>query len=206
MLAQDMKTHPPKYSDIQLQLILDTDFQLHKLNEQEFVIDIKNNKKIKWRVNHFLFKKRLLPYLLDVATFKQWKFFKSLNWIIAVFIIGFGIWSTDYRVLLFLVIYPFLIVSLDHWIFILNMSVVIGIKFLFNLTIPHFWFFVAVITVGYLLNKAINEFIEKKILKQALTDQVSFWKYYSGKIIWMDESTLNNEYHRLIEKYSQLRD
>jgi hypothetical protein len=201
-----MKALPPRYTDIQLQIILDTDPQLpDNISEKDFETEIKRNPKIKWRVNHFLFKKKLLPYLLDTATFRRWKFFKSLNWITALFIIGFAIWTKDYRVLLFLAIYPILIIPFDHWIFIFNMTVIIGIKFLFKINITYFWFFVTAITIGYLLNKAVDEMIEKKILRQALNNWTTFWKYYSNKIIWMDKTALNNEYQRLIEKFSDLQ-
>jgi hypothetical protein len=63
---------------------------------------------------------------------------------------------------------------------------------------------VTVIAIGYLLNKAINEMIERKILKQALNDWNTFWKYYSNKLISMDETALNNEYDLLTEKYPEL--
>jgi len=107
---------------------------------------------------------------------------------------------------MFLVIYPFLIIPFDHWIFIFNMTVIIGIKVFFKINITYFWFFVTIIIIGYLLNKAIDEMIEKKILKQALSDWMTFWKYYSNKIIWMDKTALNEEYHKLTEKYIELRD
>jgi hypothetical protein len=47
--------------------------------------------------------------------------------------------------------------------------------------------------------------IERNILEKALNDWTTFWKYYSNKIIWMDESALNNEYQILTEKYPELR-
>jgi hypothetical protein len=202
-----VKNLPPKYTDIELQSILYSDLQLpDRISEQDFSNDIKDNAKIKWRVNHFLFKKELLPFLLDNSAFKKWKNFKSSNWLIGLLIIGFAIWAKDYKILFFLIIYPFLIIPLDHWIFIFNMTVVIAVKLFFKIGIPYFWFFVTLIAIGYLLNKAIDEMIEKKILKKALNDWPTFWKYYSNKIIWMDESALNNEYHKLTEKYSELRD
>jgi hypothetical protein len=201
-----VRNFPPKYTDIQLQAILDTPIQLpDNMNAQDFTSDIRDNTKIKWRVNHSLFTKKSLPYLVDPGTFRKWKTFKSLNWLIAVAIIAFAIWSKDYWVLFFLILYPFLIITFDHWIFIFNMTLFIGAKFLFKINIPHFWFFVIFICVGYLLNKAINEMIEKAILKQALSDLVTFWKYYSNRMIWMDETALNDEYQKLTEKYSELR-
>ena len=199
-------TPPPKYTETQLQYMLELEPQLpNNLNEQNFLRDIKDNEKIKWRVNHFLFKKKLLPFLLDTSTFRKWKILKSLNWLIALSIILFTIWTGDYKILLFLVMFPLLIITFDHWIFIFNMSVAIGVKLFFKLSIPYFWFFVSTVTIGYLLNKAIDEMIEKKILKQALRDWSTFWKYYSNKMIWIDESVLNDEYHLLIEKYPELR-
>jgi hypothetical protein len=201
-----VKAFLPKYSDIQLQSILDADVQLpYNINEQDFVTDIKNNSKIKWRVNHFLFRKKLLPYILDTGTFNKWRIFKSLNWIIVLFIVGFSIWTGNYRILFFLIIYSFLIITFDHWIFIFNMSVLITIKLIFKINIPYFWLFVTIILLGYLLNKVIDEMIEKKILNRALTDLRTFWIYYSNKIIWMDENALNNECQRLTEKYTELR-
>lgn len=201
-----MKNLPPKYTDLQLQVILDTDSQLPtEFSEQDFLENIKENSKIKWRVNRFLFKKKLLPYLLDTSTFKKWEIFKSLNWLIALLIVGFAIWTKDYRTLLFLIAYPFLIITVDHWIFIFNMTVLIVVKLFFKISIPYFWFFAIAISIGYLLNKPIDEMIEKKILKQALSDWPTFWKYFSNKIIWMDESALNNESQRLIEKYPELK-
>lgn len=199
-------TLPPKYRDTELQYMLELDPQLpNNLNEELFLSDIKNNMKIKWRVNHFLFKKKLLPLLLDTTTFKKWRIFKSLNWLIVFFIIGFTLWTGDYKILLFLIIFPFLIITFDHWIFIFYMTVLISVKFIFKLNIQYFWFFIMTIAIGYLLNKAINEMIEKKILKNALNDWITFWKYYSNKMIWIDKSPLNDEYYLLTEKYPELK-
>ena len=75
---------------------------------------------------------------------------------------------------------------------------------MFEINIPYFWFFVAIITAGYLLNKAADEMLEKYILSRALSDWTTFWKYYSGGIISMDETALNNEYARLTQKYPEL--
>jgi hypothetical protein len=199
-------TLPPKYSDTELQYILELDTQQpDNLNEKSFIQDLQDNRQIKWRVNHFLFKKNLLPLLLDNSTFRKWKFFKSLNWLIALFIIGFAIWTGDYKILFFLIVFPFLIITFDHWIFILNMTIIIGIKTLAKLNIPYFWFFVTAIVVGYLLNRAIDEMIERKILRQALNDWTTFWRYYSNKLIWIDQTALNNEHQLLIDKYPELR-
>jgi hypothetical protein len=85
------------------------------------------------------------------------------------------------------------------------MTLLIGVKIFFNLNIAYFWFIVIAITAGYLLNKAIDEMIERKILAQALTDLKNFRKFYCNKIIWIDESALNNEYQKLIEKYPDLK-
>ena len=201
-----MKTLPPKYTDLQLQSILETDTQFpNNINEYDFRTDLKDNTKIKWRVNHFLFNRNSLPYLLDSATFKKWKVFKSLNWIFVLLIVGFAAWTSDYKILFFLIVYAFFIIPFDHWIFIFNISVIIAIKLLFKISVSYFWLFVTVTFLGYLLNKVADEMIEKKILKQALYDWTTFWKYYSSKIIWMDESALNDEYKRLTDKYSELR-
>ena len=143
--------------------------------------------------------------MLDHSTFKKWKIFKSLNWLIALLIVGFAVWTNDYRILPFLIVYPFLIVTFDHWIFIFNMTVVIAVRLLFKISIPYFLFFVTAILIGYVLNKAINEMIEKRILKQALSEWTIFWKYYSNKIIWIDSSVLNDEYQILTDKYPELR-
>ncbi|MEO7983071.1 MAG: hypothetical protein ABI688_03210 [Bacteroidota bacterium] len=175
------------------------------LNEEYFLSDIKDNVKIKWRVNHFLFKKKLLQLLLDGSTFRKWKIFKSINWLIALAIIDFGIWTGDFKILLFLIIFPFLIIAFDHWIFIFNMTVIIGAKLFFKISISYFWFFVTAVIIGYLLNKAINEMIEKKILAKALSNWTTFWKYYSNKMIWIDEAILNDECKTLTEKYPELR-
>jgi hypothetical protein len=174
---------PPKYTAAELLSILFTDPQLpNNISEREFLTDIRDNGKIKWRVNHFLFKKKLLLSLLDIETFRKWSIFKSLNWFIALFIIGYGIWTGDYRILIFLIIYPYLIITFDHWVFIFHMTLLIAIKLFFNLNIKYLWFFVTAILIGYVLNKAINEMIEKKILKQALRDWITFW---SERIIYV---------------------
>lgn len=200
-----MKDLPPRYTDLELQALLEGDtLQPGNIHETDFLNEIRDNPKIRWRVNHFLFKKKLLPFLVDGTTFKKWQYFKYLNWLLALTIIGFAIWNGDYRILLFLILYPFLIIGFDHWIFLFNMSVVIGIKLLFDINIPYFWFFIAIITAGYLLNKAVDEMLEKYILKEALADWTTFWKYYSGGIISMDETALNNEYDRLTRKYPEL--
>ena len=200
-----MMNLPPKYSDIELQSILNSDPTLpENMNEENFINDIKKNSKIRWEVNNFLFKKQLLPVVLDHLTFKKWKIFKSLNWLIALSIIGFAIWNRDYRILGFLIIYPLIIIPVYHWIFIFNMTAVIAITLLFKINIPYFWPFVIFTLIGYLLNKAINEMIENKILNQALTDRVTFWKYYSAKIISIDKTALNKEYDILIKKYPEL--
>ena len=101
-----VKNLPPKYTYTELQSMLEIDPQLpDNIKEQDFLMDIKDNTKIKWRVNHFLFKKELLPFLLDSSTFRKWKILKSLNWLIALAIIGFAIWTQDYKILLFLIIF-----------------------------------------------------------------------------------------------------
>ena len=197
---------PPKYTEAELLSILNSDPQLPgNITEQDFFSDIRGNKKIKWRVNHFLFKRKLLLSLLDVETFRKWKSFKSLNWLIALTLIGFTIWTKDYKILFFLLVYPYLIISVDHWIFIFNLAMLLAIKLVFDINISYFWFFLTTILMGYVLNKATNEMIERKILQKALGDWITFWKYYSNKIIWMDKTALNNEYQRLTEKYSELR-
>ena len=206
VVSRNIVNLPPKYTEAELLSILNTDPQLPcNITEQDFFSDIRGNKKIKWRVNHFLLKRKLLLSLLDVETFRKWKSFKSLNWLIALTLIGFTIWTKDYKILLFLLVYPYLIISVDHWIFIFNMVMLIAIKLFFDLNIFYFWFFLTTILIGYVLNKATNEMIERKILQKALGDWITFWKYYSNKIIWMDKTALNNEYQRLTEKYSELR-
>jgi hypothetical protein len=200
-----MKDLPSRYTELELQALLEGDtLQPENIHEADFLNEIRGNPKIRWRVNHFLFTKKLLPFLLDTTTFKKWRYFKYFNWLFALTIIGFAICNGDYRILLFLILYPFLIITFDHWIFLFNMSVVIGVKFLFNIHIPYFWFFIAIITAGYLLNKAIDEMLGKYILAEALADWKAFWKYYSGGIISMDETALNNEYDHLIRKYPEL--
>ena len=86
------------------------------------------------------------------------------------------------------------------------MSAIIAVKLFFKINIAHFWLFVTIVSLGYVLNKAIDEMVEKTILKHAFKDWTTFWKYYSNKIIWMDDKALNNEYQRLTEKYSELSD
>jgi hypothetical protein len=197
---------PPKYTDSELQYILETDPQLpENLNEQTFFRDIRYNMKIKWRVNNFLFDKQLLPFLVDTSILRKWKIFKLLNQLIVLSIIVFAIGVGDYKILLFLIFFPFLTVPFDHGVFIFIMSVLIGITLFFNLNILYFWFFVIAITIGYLLRKISSEIIERQILKQALSDWIIFWKYYSNKMIWMDISALNNEYEILTDKYPELR-
>jgi len=199
-----MRTLPPKYSDIELQALLEAQTKLpEKIQEEDFLNEIKNNFKIRWDVNRFLFRKTLLPLLLDKTTFNKWKYFKRLNWLLTLIVVGFAIWKKNLAVLLFLIPYPFLIITFDHWIFLFNMSVIIGIKLLFKINIPYFWFFTAIVTAGYLLNKAIGEMIEKRILANALKDWTTFWKYYSGGIISMDE-TFSNENDRLTKKFPEL--
>lgn len=201
-----MSKFPPKYTEFQLQSILETDPQLPgNINEHIFEAEIKNNTRIKWRVNHFVFKRKLLPFLVDTKTLKKWRIFKSLNWILVLLIVGLTIWTSDYRIFFFLIVYALLIIPVDHWIFIFNMSTIIVIKLLFKLNIAFFWYFIIVALIGYLLNKAIEEMIEKKIVNLALNNLPAFWKYYSNKIIWIDEFTLNDEYKRLTDKYSELR-
>jgi len=85
------------------------------------------------------------------------------------------------------------------------MTVIIALKSFSILHIPYFWFFITTITIGYLLNKAIDEMIENKILKQGLNDWITFWKYYSNHMIWIDKSVLNNEYEILTNKYPELQ-
>ena len=196
---------PPRYIDLQLEEILHSETQPPKnISERDFLTDIKSNKKIKWKVNPFLFKKKLLPHLVDEATFKRWKVFRIRSWLFLTIAIGFIIWTKDYKMLLFFVVYLLLTRPLEHWIFIFNITVLITFKLLFRVAVPYFWALVTFILIGYVLNKIANEMIEKKILKQALSDLTSFWKYYSHKIIWMEKSALNGEYRKLTEKYPDL--
>jgi hypothetical protein len=198
---------PPKYSQGQLLSILNTEPSLpDSISEQNFRSDIRDNEKIKWRVNPYLRRQRLLLVLLDTETFRKWKIVISLNWIIALAIIGFAIWKKDYKILLFLAMYPYFIVTVDHWIFVVNVIAVITLRALFSINIPYFWFFVMAILGGYALNKAISEMIDNKILRQALGDLVTFWRYYSNKMIWIDKWALNDEYQKLTQKYPPLLD
>ena len=84
------------------------------------------------------------------------------------------------------------------------MIVGIAIKLILKINIPYFWFFVAIVAIGYILNKAISEMIERKILNQGLSNWRTFWKYYSNKIILIEKAALNNEYDILMKKYPEL--
>ena len=131
---------PPKYTYSDLQDILGSNPQLpDQLNEEGFIYDIKNNTKVKWRVNHFLFRRELLALIVDERAVRNWKIGRSLNWLVVLFVAGLSIWTGDYKLLLFLLVYPFIILPVDHWIFIFNVALFIGVKFLFSFNIQYFW-------------------------------------------------------------------
>jgi hypothetical protein len=200
-----MKNLPPKLSHEQLRLIIENDTEMPAgITEEIFCSEIQNNSKIRWRVNHRLFRKDLLPLLIDSGAFKKWRLFSSINWLLVFSVVVFAVKVNDYRVLFFLIIYWFLRIPLDHWIFLLNVTLFFAVKFLFGINVPHLLFFTIVGLVTYLLNKATVEMVEGKILDQALVNWTFFWKYYSGRLIFMDQHRLNNEYARLTEKYPEL--
>lgn len=199
-----MSRFPYRFRDLKLQEILEKEVKLPEgISEADFVKEIQNNDKIKWRVNSRWFTKLTLSSLADPKVAKKWKFIKQLHWVIVVSIIVFAFWKQDSRILLFFLVYPFLTIGFPHLIFILILAILLGLTGFFRIHIAYLWFFVATVIAGYVINKVTEEMLEKNILHKALSDWPTFWRYYSGQIIEI-EPFLDNEYLRLIKKFPDL--
>lgn len=190
-----MSRFPYRFRDLELQEILEKEVKLPEgISEADFVKEIQNNDKIKWRVNSRWFTKLTLSSLADPKVAKKWKFIKQLHWVIVVSIIAFAFWKQDSRILLFFLVYPFLTIAFPHLIFILILAMLLGLTGLFRIHIAYLWFFVATVIAGYVINKVTEEMLEKNILHKALSDWPTFWRYYSEQIIEIDHFWTMNIY------------
>jgi hypothetical protein len=197
----------PKYSELQLQIILDSTATLpDNISESVYENELRDNSRLKWNINPFLAKKQNLILFLDSTKIKKWIILKNLNWVIAVFIIVCSLLTNDYKHLWTLLIFPLFMASglLDHWIMLFNLAILLGLKFFIGFNNHYFWFTLSIILTTYLLSKVTQEFLEKSIFKIAFSDSNTFWKYYSNRLIYVDETKVNNEFQNLAMKYPEL--
>jgi len=198
----------PKYSELEIQIILDSPSTLPSSITEESVYEnqLRDNPRLKWKINPFLANKKKLTLFLDSSILRRWIFLQKLNWLIAIFIIIISLVTSDYKLLWTLLIFPLFIASglLDHWIMLFNLSVLITVKFFFGISNHFFWFTLSIIVATYLLSRISQEFLEKSIIKIAFSDINTFWKYYSNKLIYIDKTNLNNEFQNLVMEYPEL--
>jgi hypothetical protein len=197
----------PRYSEFRLQIILDSSPTLpDSISELVYQNKLKNNSRLKWKLNPCFSKKQNLFLFLDPDSFKKWNNLKKFNWLILIFIVVFPIFIKDYKLFWILPFYPFIRSSgiLSHWIVLFNSAVLLALKYFVNINNHFFWLIFSTFIAGYLLNRIAYEFIERKIFEIAFTDFNTFWKYYSNKLIYIDETSLNDEFQNLILQYPEL--
>jgi hypothetical protein len=93
---------------------------------------------------------------------------------------------------------------LSQWIMLSNVVILFALSNLFGFNGHLLWYITAIVIMTYLLSKVTYEFLEKIIFKIAFNDPNTFWKYYSNKLIYIDETKINNEYQNLISAYPEL--
>ena len=167
----------PKYSEFQIEIILDSNITLpENINENFYQKQLKENQKLKWKMNPFLSKKGNLVLLLEPAIFKKWLLLKRLNWLIAIFIVGFSLYTNNYDFCWALIIFPIFISSglLDHWMIVSGLVILFILKSIIGFNGNFFWFILTICLVTSLLSKATHEFLEKSIFKVAFTDPNTF--------------------------------
>jgi len=201
-----MKHIVPKYSLIELEEIIYSEPILPEdLSEQTFNEEIKTNSRLKWKFNLSLFKPKAVNLVLNDELQTKVKKLRSFNWIIAIFVIVNSLWVQDYKLLLTLCFIPFIKPGfIGHGTFLVLAIISVGLKTWIGISNNYFWFFFLVLSPVFILNRLIQEFIERSLLKGILSDFKIFWKYYSNQLIYIDLPFLNSEYQTLIEKYPVL--
>ncbi len=197
----------PKYSASDIEFFINSPVTLpDNISEDVYEKQLRDNPKLKWKINPFLSKKSILRLLLNNSQYKRWTFLKSLNWLIVIGIIVFSFMTHDARFLWVLVVFPLLITSglLDHWIVISTVAVAILLKIFVSFDNTYFWFTLSVSLAAFLLSKIAQEFLEKVILKMAFVDGHTFWMFYSNKLIYIDTTVLNNEFQDIFNRYPEL--
>ncbi len=202
-----MRHHLPNYSEIELWQILGSESSLPKyISELEFNEEIKNNSKLKWKVNSNMFKRKNISLSLNDHAFKRWKQLLHLNWIIVIGIIFFSFWSQDYKLLFTIILVPIFssLGILDYDLFLTLIFISLGIKFIMGSNNRHFWFFFSLFTTIYIISKLNYELAARSVIKYALTDLKTFWKYYSNKLIDINLYKWNPELRKILAKYPEL--
>jgi hypothetical protein len=197
----------PNYSEIELLVILDSVVVLpSNITESVYENQLRDNSKLTWRTNPFLSKKQNLLMILSADQFRKWEAFKKLNWLIAIGIIFFSLLTGNYKFLWTLLIFPLFTSSgiVDHWIVLFNLSILFLLKYFIGINSHFFWFAILVMLVTYVLSRLTQDFVEKSIFKIAFGSLEIFWKYYSNRLIYVNDTRLNEEYRNLILKYPDL--
>jgi hypothetical protein len=197
----------PKYSELEVQNIMESSQSLpNSIPESVYEKRLRDNSKLKWCINPFLARENKLNLFLSPDVVKKWLLLKRLNWVIAFLTIALSIFTKDYRILWGLLIFPSFMSSgiLSHWIIIFNLVLLVSLQNWLGIY-PHFiWYIVLIILLTYILSKITYELLEKNILKIAFNDSNTFWKFYSNKFIYIDETKLNNEFQKLTADYPDL--
>jgi hypothetical protein len=197
----------PKYSASDVEFFLNSPAGLpDNITEDVYEKELRDNDRLKWKINPFLSKKCILRLLLDNGEYKRWTFLKRLNWLIVICIIVFSYVMHDARLLWMLLVFRLFMNSglLDHWIMVSMGAVAILLKMLLAFDNMYCWFTLSVAFATFLLSKVAQEFLEKTIIRKAFVDGDTFWKFYSNKLIYIDTTVLNNEFQHIFNKYPEL--
>ncbi len=200
-----MTTKFPKYTDVSLQIALDSEITFpSELTELDFTHQIQANSKIKWDVNPFVLEDNLIRILLDASNYNLWRSKDYICAIVGTLIAYWGLKTWTAEMLLLLLLIPFTIVAMSHAIFIIIMGIVISIKIYFDLNIPLFWIIVGLVGISYFVKKTSYDMARRVIIRQALNDWPTFWKYYSIQIIYPSLWSDRDQLSYLFKRYPEL--
>ena len=203
-----MRHNLPNYSSLKLWEILDSETSLPRgITEIEFGADIKNNTKLRWKVNGSLFKTKTMELLLNDRELKRWKqlsIILTMFIILTIFSISFVV--ADYWLLITLLFVPLLSIFglLDYSLFITVIIVLTGVKIFLHISDFHFWFYFVLFLISYFTSRVNCELAKGSILKHVFGDFKTFWKYYANGLIDIDLYSWNVELRRLLSKYPEL--
>lgn len=198
-------SQPPFYDEISLQLAVDGEVVLPShINELDFQHQIKYNKKVKWDVNPTVLDEKCIRILLDPTTYNYWMGIQRATSFVATFMVYwcFRTWKAEMWLVALLI--PFVFIALPHLLFITCMGIVIGVKLYYNLDIPLFWLLIFLTGVSFSISKTSELRAKHAIIRYALRDLETFWKYYSNQIIFPDWTANPEALLELTNRYPEL--
>lgn len=198
----------PNYNASQLVKILEAETNPPAfLDSQTYLNDFKNNNTLRWRVNPYLYKKENISVLLNDKDYNRWRYLKALNWMLLLVMLAYILAFREYSLVIFLFVYRIaVILIIEHWLFITVSLLAVGLSFLFNFHSVNFWFILFASTLGFILNKFIDDIVSQVVFEKAFTNVYSFWKFYTHKLILIDPTTVNRSFQKLLTKHPELRE